>query len=163
MAETDRAKLRALLEEFRTGMLITRTLEGTLHARPMAVAKLEENDDLFFATSIESGKVIDIEEDHQTAVTFQSSSAYVSVSGPARVVTDRAKIASYWNETMRVWFPRGSGDPSLCLLQLRPVQAEFWNLEGVKGLRFIFEAARAYVTGTKPDRLPDQHGEIGAK
>ena len=58
MAETDRAKLRALLEEFRTGMLITRTLEGTLHARPMAVAKLEENDDLFFATNIESGKVL---------------------------------------------------------------------------------------------------------
>ncbi len=161
MAENERARLRALIEEFHSGMLVTRTLEGTMRSRPMAVAQLAPNDDIFFATSRDTAKVDEIEQDHQVAVTFQSANAYVSVSGPVRMVTDRAKIDEVWNESMKVWFPRGKDDPALCLLQLRPIQAEFWNMQGLKGLRYIFEAAKAYATGTTPTPAPGQHGEIG--
>lgn len=160
MTDNARSNLRALIEEFRTGILVTRSLEGTLRGRPMTVAKLEANDDLFFATSIESGKIAEVEHEHEIAVTFQSSTAYVSLGGPAKPVTDRALIESYWSEPMRVWFPKGPSDPALCLIQLRPVQGEFWSLEGTKGLRYIFDAARAYVTGTTPRTLPDQHGQV---
>jgi general stress protein 26 len=161
MAETDRERLRALIQEFHTGMLVTRTPEGTLRARPMSIAKLENDDDLYFATSQESGKLEEIEQDHHVAVTLQSSSAWVSLSGPARVLRDRAKIEACWNEAMKVWFPKGKDDPDLCLLQLRPVQAEFWNTQGTKGLRYVFEAAKALVRGTTPEAVPGQHGEVG--
>ncbi len=161
MYDTDRQRLRALIQEFHSGMLVTHTPEGTMRARPMAIAKLEENDDIFFATSIESGKIGDIEHDHQVTLTLQAPAAWVSVSGPARIVEDRAKIVAYWNERMKVWFPDGKDDPNLCLLQLRPIQAEFWNTQGSKGLRYMFEAAKAYVTGTTPEIVPGQHGEVG--
>ncbi len=157
---TDRERMRALVKEFHSGMLVTRAPEGTMHARPMALAKLADDDDLFFATSIESGKVSEIEHDHHAAVTFQSTGAYVSISGPARIVTDRAQIRACWSETMKVWFPKGPDDPSLCLLQLRPVHAEYWNTEGIKGLRYVYEAAKAYVKGRQPVVVPGQHGEV---
>jgi general stress protein 26 len=161
MSDTDRQRLRALIQEFHSGMLVTRTPEGTMRARPMAIAKLEENNDLFFATSLESGKIGDIEQDHQVTLTLQAAAAWVSVSGTARIVQDRSKVDSYWNEGMKVWFPQGKDDPNLCLLQLRPVQAEFWNMQGSKGFRYMFEAAKAYVTGTTPETGPGQHGEVG--
>ena len=160
MDDKNRETLRSLVAEFHTGMLVTKAPEG-LRARPMSVAKLETNDDLFFAASVDSGKVKEIEDDHEVVVTFQSKTAYVSLSGPARAVTDPAVIAKYWSEPMRVWFPKGPTDPSLCLIQMRPAQGEFWNVEGAKGLRYIFEAAKAYVTGTTPKTAPDQHGEVG--
>jgi general stress protein 26 len=159
-ATTERQMWRDLVAQFHTGMLITRAPHGAMHARPMAVAKLEDDDDILFATSIASGKVTDIDDDHQAAVTFQSSTAYVSISGPAKVVTDRSKIEAVWSEPMRVWFPAGPTDPSLCLLQLRPVQCEFWNMQGAKGLRYVFEAAKAYVQGRQPITVPDLHGEV---
>ena len=101
-AMSERQMWRELVAQFHTGMLITRAPHGVMHARPMAVAKLEDDDDILFATSIESGKVTDIDDDHQAAVTFQSSTAYVSISGPAKVVTDRSKIHAVWSEAMRV-------------------------------------------------------------
>jgi general stress protein 26 len=161
MEDQDRANLRALVEEFRTGMLVTRAPEGTLRGRPMTVAKFEANDDLYFAASVDSGTVAEIEADHEIAVTFQSSSAYVSLSGPARAVQEPHVIERYWSEPMRVWFPQGPTAPSLCFIQMRPVQGEFWSLQGGKGLRYMFDAAKAYVTGTTPKTFPDQHGEVG--
>jgi general stress protein 26 len=159
MEETDRATLQALIEQFHAGMLVTHAPEG-LRARPMTVAKLEDDNDLFFVTSVDSGKVAEIEAHHEVAITFQSMTAFVTLTGPARVVSDRARIYEVWAEPMRVWFPHGPSDPSICLVQLRPAYAEYWNMQGGKGLRYLFDAAKAYVTGTTPPVRPDQHGEV---
>jgi general stress protein 26 len=162
MATSERAHLRALLKDFRDGMLVTRGRgpDGAMRARPMSIAKLEENNDLLFATSVDSAKVDEAVEAGQAAVTFQSGMAYVSVSGPVEIVKDRAKIDAAWNEAMRVWFPKGKEDPTLCLLRLQPAKAEFWDLQGTKGIRYVFEAAKAYVSGTQPTTSPDQHGVV---
>jgi general stress protein 26 len=156
----DRARLHTLTREFRDGMLVTRSSDGTIHARPMSVAKLDANDDIFFATSIDSGKIEDVEQGNQVAVTFQSPRAYVSLSGTARIVKDKTTIDSVWSEPMRVWFPKGKEDPSLCVLRFHPVAGEFWNMEGGKGLKYLFDAAKAYVTGTTPPADPEQHGVV---
>lgn len=131
-----------------------------MHARPMAIAKVEENGDIYFATKLESVKVADLERDPQIALTLQSSAAWVSVRGRGDVVLDRDTIEAYWSEPMRVWFPEGKSDPSLCLIRLQPSQGEFWDMQGAKGLRYIYEAAKAYVTGTAIDTLPEQHGVV---
>ncbi len=160
MAKDAKTQLRALLKDFQTGMLVTRTVEGALHARPMAVARLEADGDLFFATSVESGKIGEIEREHQVAVTFQSAHAFVSVCGIARVIHDRSRIDAYWGRAMRLWFPKGKGDPALCLLALHPMHAEYWNMQGMRGLKFVVEAAKAYVQGRTPARSLDLHGRI---
>ena len=64
MDDKNRESLRSIVAEFHTGMLVTKVPEG-MRARPMSVAKFEANDDLFFAASVESGKVKEIEDDHE--------------------------------------------------------------------------------------------------
>jgi general stress protein 26 len=156
----DRDSLRKLLHGFRDGMLVTRAPEGTLRARPMAIAKVADDGDVYLATSLQSDKVDEIASDHQVALTFQSATAYITLSGPAIVVTDRAAVRSLWSEPMRVWFPRGSEDPTLCLVQVRPVVSEYWNMHGAKGIRTLYEAAKAYVSGTTPTAVEGVHGVI---
>ena len=160
MSNDDRESLRKLLQGFHNGMLVTRAPEGTLRARPMAIANLADDGDVYLATSLQSEKVDEIASEHHVALTFQSATAYVTLSGPARVVTDRAIIRTLWTEPMRVWFPRGSDDPALCLVQVRPVMSEYWNMHGAKGIRTLYQAAKAYVSGTTPAAIEGVHGVV---
>ncbi len=48
-----------------------------------------------------------------------------------------------------MWFPKGPDDPDLVLLSVEPEIAEFWDVGGIKGLRYLFDAAKAYVTGDR--------------
>jgi general stress protein 26 len=163
MAQETREKLRSLLKEFRTGMLVSRAADGRMRSRPMSIAMLGERDELFFATSRETEKTGDVEEERDVAVTFQSSAVYVSLTGKGYVTNDRKTIDEVWNEAMRVWFPLGKDDPALCIVRVRPVEAEYWDNSGMKGLRYLFEAAKAYVTGTTPESTPEQHGTMNPR
>jgi general stress protein 26 len=163
MAQEDREKLRSLLKKFRTGMLTSRAADGRIRARPMSVAKLGERDELFFATSRETEKTEDVEGEGDVAVTFQSSDVYVSLTGKGNVTSDRKTIDEVWSEAMRVWFPNGKDDPALCIVCVRPVEAEYWDNSGAKGLKYLFDAAKAYVTGTTPEATPQQHATVNPR
>ena len=41
-----------------------------------------------------------------------------------------------------MWFPKGPDDPDLVLLSVEPEIAEFWDVGGIKGLRYLFDAAK---------------------
>ena len=51
----------------------------------------------------------------------------------------------------RVWNPGGKDDPNLCLIAVHPVEGEYWDTAGARGVRFLVEAAKAYLSGTKPE------------
>ena len=64
---------------------------------------------------------------------------------------DRAKIDEFWKEVYKVWFPKGKEDPELTLVAVEPSEGEYWDDEGFKRIKYLFEAAKAYATGTKPE------------
>lgn len=66
-----------------------------------------------------------------------------------RVVDDGPRTRRLWKEPHKVWFPKGPDDPDLVLLSVEPEIAEFWDVGGIKGLRYLFDAAKAYVTGER--------------
>jgi general stress protein 26 len=138
------------MADFDTAMLVTRTHDGELRARPLTVATAQDDGYLYFSTSVESPKVAEITEDQHVAVTFQDSKRYVSLTGTARLSRDRALIDRLWSEAWKVWFPKGKDDPTLAILIVAPIAGEYWDNAGTKGLRYAFEAAKAYATGTKP-------------
>lgn len=154
------AHLFEVVKEFETAMLVTRTPEGRLRARPMALAEARSDGELYFVTGADSPKVHELEADPQVNVTFQGKTRYASISGVARVVRDRALLDRLWRESWKVWFPQGKDDPSLCLLAVRPEEGEYWDHFGVKGLRLLVEAARAYVQGRTPTLDQDQHAKV---
>ena len=87
------------------------------------------------------------------------TSAYLSLRGKARVIEDVTRIREYWKEPFRVWFPGGPSDPQLALVGVKPIDAEFWDNRGTNKLEYMFEAAKAYFSGEKPDTGDaDKHG-----
>jgi general stress protein 26 len=112
----------------------------------MVVVKIDDNGEVLVATSLRS-EAQEIETEHQVALTFQFAMACVTVSGHARIVTDRAIVKATWNEAMRAGFPGGAEDTALCLIQVCPVTGEYWDMRGMKKIRTLFEATRASSTG----------------
>jgi general stress protein 26 len=155
-------KFRALLEEFGLAMLVTRTPAGTLRARPMALAEAEADGTVWFATDRHSGKVEDLAQDSHAAVTMQSSTKFVSLSGTASIVDDRERVRRLWKAQWKVWFPGGQDDPNLVLLKLAGSTGEYWDNSGTAGLKYLVEAGKALLTGTKPDvgGDPKVHGKV---
>ena len=144
-------KFHDLLARFDTAMLVTRTPGGQLRSRPMAIAHIEESCRVWFYTSIESDKVHEIESDaHVNVVCQKERDIYLSISGIATLHRDRAKVEEFWKEVYRIWFPGGLADPDLALVAVDPGRGEYWDQEGFKKIKHLFDAARAFATGAKP-------------
>jgi general stress protein 26 len=162
MAETltesqKRERLHKLMEGFDTAMLVTRTGIGDLHCRPLAIAQTRDDGVMYFSTALDTAKVKDLQNDPHVCISLQDKRRFVSVTGRARIDRDRTLIHRLWSEAWKVWFPKGKDDPSLCILTVEPIEAQYWDVGGTEGLKYIFEAARAYLTGTRPDSDQDEH------
>ena len=142
----DTKKLRDMMKDFRSAMLVTLDGTGSPRARPMNVVSVENDAELWFVTGDDSGKVDELERDRRCAVTMQSSVVQVSVTGRAFLVEDRQKIDELWNKTWDVWF-EGKDDPRIALLRVVPEKGEYWDQTGTKGARFLWEAAKTLATG----------------
>lgn len=133
MQETTRdeaiVKLNELIHDIRIAMLTTQTPEGSLRGRPMATQEAPFDGNLWFFTSAESPKVDEIEDEHHVQLSYASpeDNRYVSVSGRATVVRDRAKAQELWSPAMKAWFPGGLDDPDLALLRVHVEAAEYWD------------------------------------
>lgn len=154
-------KLIEILKKLDTVMLVTEGMTGALHGRPMALADVEPNGDLWFATSRSSEKTREVRANSRALATAQGSSLYATVSGQVELVDNQPKVHELWKETWKVWFPDGKDDPEIVLLHLRPDEGEYWSHAGTEGIRYLFEAARALITGEKAQLTdPEQHAKV---
>jgi general stress protein 26 len=161
-SQETRKKVYDILKGFSTAMFVTIGPNGRPEARPMQIAKAEdEGGDIYFFTGRGGTLATEIQENAVVLLSFQNdSSAYLSIRGKARVIEDAARHQFYWKEAYRVWFPGGPSDPTLALIGVEPIDAEYWDNRGSNKLEYLFEAAKAYVKGEKPDvGDPDQHAK----
>ena len=83
------------------------------------------------------------------------------MTGVAELTANRAKARELWDDTYKTWFPQGVEDPDLLLIRVKPLEAEYWDTQGTKGLKYVFEAAKAYVKGKRPQiEEGEQHGHV---
>ena len=155
MKTTPEMRLRELLKDFDMAMLVTHSQNGQLRSRPMAIADVQPDGTLTFVTDRNSGKIHEISGDSHVNVTMQSRTKFVSLSGTAAPVDNRRMIADQWKEGWKVWFPGGKDDPSLILLEVHGETGEYWDNSGTSGIKYLIEAGRAYLTGTRPDVAGD--------
>lgn len=162
MPTTPETKFRELLQEFGVAMLVTRTPGGELRGRPMALAEIQPDNSLWFATDKHSAKVDELAADSHVVVTMQSKTTFVSLSGRAKPVEDRATAARLWKAEWKVWFPGGKDDPNLLLLRIDGDAGEYWDNSGTSGIKYLLEAGKALLTGTRPDAGDDPkiHGKV---
>ena len=160
MAHTPEHRLHDMLKDFDTAMLMTSTAGDKLRARPMGVAELTNDGEIYFVTAEESAKVDEIKSDSDVTLAFQNGKTFVSLNGTASIMKDQDLIDDLWSEAWRVWFPEGKKDPSLCIIKVTPASAEYWDSSGGKAISYAFQAAKAYIKGETPKVSREQHGKL---
>ncbi len=148
-------QLAALIKDVEVAMFTTTGVDGRLYSRPLGTQEVEFDGDLWFATSADSPKVAEIALNPRVNVAYASPSknSYVSVSGTAEIVADRAKIDELWSPAMKLFFPEGKDDPNLRLIHVHAESAEYWDGPGTllgKALSFVLSAVQ-----DEPARLGD--------
>jgi general stress protein 26 len=129
----------------------------------MAIARVEPNCDLWFFTGRTSEKVRDIQNDQQVLIIFQDEHGrFLSLAGSAKLVADQNKIHEFWDDGFERWFPKGVNDPSLMLIFVRAESAEYWQ-ESIKGIKHIFETAKAFASGGTPHLEQEEHAKVALK
>ncbi|HEU4518017.1 MAG TPA: pyridoxamine 5'-phosphate oxidase family protein [Microvirga sp.] len=155
-------KLYELIKDVKIAMMTTVDTDGTLHSRPMYNQDADEHGDLWFFTKINSPKTTELSRDNEVNLGYcdPSKQHYVSVSGKAEIVRDRAKIEEKWSEGLRTWFPEGKDDPSIALIRVHPAKGEYWDSPSSTVLH-LYGYAKAALTGQSPkteQEKVDLHG-----
>lgn len=143
-------KLWSMIKSTKFAMLTTEDGDH-LRARPMAASQSEFDGTLWFFTHASSHKVDEVQADQKVCVTYADPSAqnYVSMSGQATLVTDRAAIDAHWSELLTTWFPKGKDDSDTALLKVVVDQAEYWDAPN-STMVHAYGYVKAKLTGHMP-------------
>lgn len=153
-------KLKEKLEKVKIAMLTTEAADGSLRSRPMYTAQAESTGVLWFFTSDHSAKVGAIQHDSQVNLGYSDpdSDTYVSVSGKAEIIKDKAKMNDLWAAPMKAWFPKGLEASDIALLKVTVNSAEYWDVSSSTMLH-LYGMAKAAITG-KSARGEGNHEEL---
>ncbi|MFN8419804.1 MAG: pyridoxamine 5'-phosphate oxidase family protein [Anaerolineae bacterium] len=107
-------KLRELIKDVDIAMLTTMDQDGSLRSRPMGTQDFEFDGDLWFFTSVDTAKVSEIKTENRVNVSYAAPdrNRYISVSGTATLINDKAKMKEYWSPIYKIYFPDGLEDPA---------------------------------------------------
>jgi general stress protein 26 len=153
--------LGRLTRDIRVAMLTTTMPDGSIRARPMATPQKDFDGEFWFFTGWETEKVHELLQDQHVNLTFvkPEDNRYVSVSGRATIVRDRAKAQALWSPTYKAWFPKGVEDPNLALLRVRVEQAEYWDAPSSTMVQ-IAGFVKALVSGQRYEPGPGENEKL---
>jgi general stress protein 26 len=155
------AALAAKIKPVPFAMFTTRDQQGRLASQPMTRQDTDDRGGLWFYTSSLSELWENIAHSPEVNLSFSepAESLFVSVSGTAERVVDRARIKALWNPVVAGWFPHGPEDEHVVLVRVAPHSAEYWDANESAMVR-MFHYAKAALTGTPPEVGPGEHGTI---
>ena len=152
-------QLFGLIDGISVAMFTTRRPDGNLVSRPMQVQGRQEGADLWFVTDGETHKMDELEADPHVNLSFyrDRTREWVSVSGRARVVTDRAKIHELYKPDWKAWFPDdgpgrdgGPDDPRLALIAV-DADTVVYMVSNTPRPVVLFEVVKGILTGQQPN------------
>jgi general stress protein 26 len=161
MSETPSVeKVAELAKKIRIGMFTTMDGDGHHVSRPMAQQEVEFDGDLWFFAERSSRKVEHIRAAPEVNVSLTSNDTWISITGKAEIVDDRAKAHELWNGFVEAWFPRGVDDPNIVLIKVNGERAEYWDTPGGRVATAI-SLVKAKVSGTPYEGGENEVVELG--
>jgi len=131
------------------GMLGTRE---RMKMVPMSHYADAEAKALWFITAEGTDLVGELAQGGQPAIHVIGDAAgrlWAQIEGQLELSADREKLDEIWNTVAAAWFEEGRKDPDLRLLKLSLTEADIWPTTG--GVGFLFQVAKARLTGDEPD------------
>jgi general stress protein 26 len=143
------AKVNELIKDIRTAMMMTLDAEGMPRSRPMHTQEAEFDGVLWFMAGASSDKAREIANDPRVHLSYIDSSGekYISVTGRAKIVNDRARIKSMWSPFLKAWWD-GPDDPEIRLIRVDVHKVEFWDTPGGK-IASVLSIVKSVITGTR--------------
>jgi len=148
-----------MVEDIETAMFTTRRRDGHLVSRPMANQVAANGADLWFVTSRDASKLADLEHDSHVNLSYYKDRTreWVSVSGIAKISTNRRKIQELYRPDWKIWFGDQGGekdgtadDPRMVLIGVDIEAATFMEVTKPQPV-VLFELVKGLVTGKAPE------------
>lgn len=123
--------------------------------RPMSVQKIDEQGYLYFLSSNDSHKNLDIERDSKVQLFFQGSSHsdFLSLYGHATISEDKELIKELWEPILKVWFTEGEDDPRISVIKVAPDSGYYWDNKHGDAIAMIKMATGAVLGKTMDDSI----------
>lgn len=137
------------LDKIKFGMLSTiDPKKGIIRSRPMTNKKVERDGTLWFMTSDETATAFEVDRDQHVNISYAepADNLFISVSGQAQLVHDKAKVHELWHAVDKAWFPAGVDDPHIALIRVDITAAEYWDSPSSKVVT-LYELAKSLTTG----------------
>jgi general stress protein 26 len=122
-------KLSELIKDIPVAMLTTVDEDEYVRSRPTTARAPGADGMLWFFTRAVAGRLHDVEAHPRVNVAYVDAvkQHYISVSGRARLLRDRARIQELWTQKDLTWLPDGPEDPQLALIAVEVDAAEYWD------------------------------------
>lgn len=142
--------IRTIMRRAHVATVTTRSVEGMLASRPLAVLDHDFDGTVWFFTAAPSPKTDDLAFDGHVNVAYVDGSSAVSLAGIGSVSRDAAMIDAFWNPFAEAWFEGGRDDPAVALLKVDASSVEYWHVDKPAVVRAVAVIA-SLVTGSTPD------------
>ena len=131
-------KMKNLIEASKVVMFATRLDKTPFSVCPMTLQEIDEQGDLWFFSSKESGHFNDIEYDNRVQLLYSDDGeqTYISIFGNATHIVDQEKIEALWNPILNNWY-KDKHDPNLALLCVNINNAYYWDADENKLVSFF--------------------------
>lgn len=154
-----REEMYGLVEGIEVAMFTTRRADGQLVSRAMQTQKRIPDADFWFVTDGDSHKMDELASDPHVNLAYyrDRTREWVSVSGTARIVTDRETVRRLYEPDWRAWFgdeggarDGGPDDPRLTLVFVTAESVVYMKNDTPRPV-ILFEVVKGMVTGSTPD------------
>ncbi len=131
MKESNLNDISSKMRKLDICMMSTQTLRGNIASRPMSNnGDVEYDGNSYFFSFNESRAVKDLEENAHVNLSFNGKNGlYISLSGKAKLVTDRAKLEKHWQDQLNQWFPEGINTKGIVMIHVKASRIKYWQGE----------------------------------
>jgi general stress protein 26 len=155
------SKLKELSEKARTCMFITNLKNNPpFNSRPMSLQECDEEGNLWFISSKESHKNMEISVDNEVQLYFMNNGdyEYLSVLGKAFIYDDKSTIEDKWSIFANAWFD-GKEDPNVSIIRVSPTDLYYWDTKAGKFVTMLHFIG-SIVSGKKSDGSDGVEGNM---
>lgn len=133
MAELTLKDIAEKMRDIDICMMTTKTPSMALESRPMSNnRKVEYDGDSYFFAYDSCSAAQEIKQKPEVNLAFTHSPTlgkafYLSVTGNAELIYDKAEMKKRWNKDVEIWFEDGLDTPGIVLIKVRAARLKYWQ------------------------------------
>lgn len=112
-------------------MMTTITKSGMTASRPMSNnGDVEYDGNSYYFTWEKSHLVKDLEKNNHVSLTFSGpKKLFLSVSGKAKLIRSKDKMAEHWVKSLDQWFKDGIDTKGVVMINVKAKRIKYWQEE----------------------------------